>query len=41
VPLLLQVSARSVVLHLLAMRTTPTSFETHAWMMLALDTTVA
>jgi hypothetical protein len=35
------VSARSVVLHLAAMRTTPTSFDTQAWMTLELDTTVA
>jgi hypothetical protein len=35
------VSARSVVLHFAAMRTTPTCFDTQAWMTLALDTTVA
>jgi hypothetical protein len=35
------VSARSVFLHFAATRTMPTSFETHAWMTLAVDTTVA
>jgi hypothetical protein len=37
----LHTSARSVFLHLVAIRTTPTSLETQAWMTLALDTTVA
>src|SRR5262249_44342439 len=40
-PPLLQISGRSVFLHVVAMRTRPTSLETQAWMTIALDETVA